>query len=187
MERSGCLARHVKQMEVDEVLKFNEPVVDLTEQGVRHVATADDAFAAVFAAEYPQVVKLGYTMTRSDAAAQDAAQHAFAMLFERWTTIENPAGFVRTVALNRLRDDGRHASVRRKFLRSADSREATASDPDYLADALRKLPAQRRAMVVLRFYEQRTVAEIADILQVPSGSVKSGLSRAMQQLRGELT
>jgi len=57
--------------------------------------------------------------------------------------------------------------VRRRYLRSVDQREPSASDPDYLADALDRLSMKRRAMVALRFYEQRTGDEIAKILQTP--------------------
>lgn len=149
--------------------------------------TTQQSFDDLYRADFSKVVRLGYAMTRSDADAQDAAQHAFIVLFERWATVDNPAGFVRTVALNRLRDSTRHSMVRRRFLRNADRTEPAVTDPDYLADALSRLAPRRRAMVVLRFYEERTVAEIAEILEVPAGSVKSGLSRSMRQLRGELS
>ena len=169
-----------------EVLPMSEPDVRFLNQNQTATTSIDDAFEALFAAEYAKIVKLGYVMTRSDAAAQDAAQHAFVALFERWSQVDNPVGFVRTAALNRLCDDARHASVRRRFLQEAD-KDLAASDPDYLADALLRLPLNRRAIVVLRFYERRTIPEIAEMLEIPAGSVKSGLSRAMEQLRGELT
>lgn len=144
-------------------------------------------FDDLYRTDFSRVVRLGYAMTRSDADAQDAAQHAFVVLFERWDAVDNPAGFVRTVALNRLRDSARHFKVRQRFLRDADRQEPAVSHPDYLADALSRLAPRRRAMVVLRFYEELTVAEIAEILEIPAGSVKSGLSRSMKQLRGELS
>lgn len=87
-------------MEDTEALRIHGPLFVLPHPGDGDGSKAVDAsFDAVFAAEHPKVVRFGYAMTsRSDAQAQDAAQHAFATLFERWETVDNPAGFVRTVA-----------------------------------------------------------------------------------------
>ncbi|MDY7104147.1 MAG: sigma-70 family RNA polymerase sigma factor [Actinomycetota bacterium] len=149
----------------------------------RPAATFDD----VFRREHPRVVRLVYAMTRSNDVAQDVAQEAFARLLERWATVSSPEGFVRTTAVNRVRDRERHRVVRRRVLRSLERREPATSELDYLADALAELPAKRRAMVVLRFYEQRSVDEIAEILDVRPGTVKSGLSRSLRQLKEALS
>jgi len=144
------------------------------------------SFEAIFDQEYGRVVRLIYAMTRSDDVARDAAQDAFTRLYERWGSVSNPAGFVRTVAINRARDQRRHMRVHRRFVARSDRREKASPEADYLFDALATLPLQRRAMVVLRFYEQRSVDEIAYILDLPSGTVKSGLSRSMAHLKETL-
>jgi RNA polymerase sigma factor (sigma-70 family) len=67
-----------------------------------------------------------------------------------------------------------------------------ASDPpptelrpayDHTLDAVRRLPSRARALVVLRFYDQLSIAEIAEVLGIPQGTVKSGLHRALAELR----
>ena len=146
------------------------------------------SFEDLFREEFPKVVRFVYALTRSDTIAQDAAQDAFAQLFERIASVDNPAGFVRTVAINSVRDQSRHLKVRTRVL---DTMSAGHTDPpwdlDYLADALAVLSPERRAMIVLRFYERRTVPEIAEILTVAEGTVKSGLARSLEQLRKVLT
>lgn len=59
---------------------------------------------------------------------------------------------------------------------------------DYeLQEAVRKLPLKERTLIVLRFYEDRTLAEIADILQENLSTVKSRLYRTLEKLRRELS
>ncbi len=151
-------------------------------------ATVEQSFEEVFREDFPRVVRLIYTLTRSDSVAQDAAQDAFTRLYERFASVTNPAGFVRTAAINSIRDQSRHLKVRTRVLDAMSTRPSDRSwDLDYLADALAILKPERRAMIVLRFYERRTVPEIAEILGVAEGTVKSGLARSLDQLRKVLT
>ena len=65
-------------------------------------------------------------------------------------------------------------------------RTAETVDSDtriFLVDALRALPADQRAVLVLRFYEDLSEAQTADLLRVPVGTVKSRTTRALQALR----
>ena len=64
--------------------------------------------------------------------------------------------------------------------------ETYADAPDELADALAALPPRRRAVVVLRYYERLELEEIADVLDISVGTVKSTLHRALAQLKGTL-
>ncbi len=162
--------------------------VDATPPTTTVDAVVEPSFEDLFREEFPKVVRLIYTLTRSDAVAQDATQDAFAHLFERFESVGNPAGFVRTVAINNVRDQSRHLKVRTRALDAMSAaRVDDAWDLDYLADALAILKPDRRAMVVLRFYERRTIPEIAEILNVAEGTVKSGLARSLDQLRSVLT
>ncbi len=172
VERSALLIRHA-----------SVGIVRMTRIPPDPAAEGETDFASLFGREFQRVVRLLYAMTRSQQLAQDVAQDAFTTLFERWETIENPEGFVRAVAVNRLRDQVRSAEARGRALDRLRPRETSGEMVDYLSDALAELPVKRRAMVVLRYYEQRTVDEIAEILDVRPGTVKSGLSRSLDRLR----
>ncbi len=177
MERFGSLARRTIMRSTDAA----GPTVGAS-------GTEGQGFEEFFREEFPNVVRLAYALTRSDTVAQDAAQHAFAQLYERFTFVSNPAGFVRTVAINNVRDQHRHLQVRTRALDTMAAGHTDAPwDLDYLADALAVLSPERRAMIVLRFYERRTVPEIAEILGLAEGTVKSGLARSLDQLRKVLT
>jgi RNA polymerase sigma factor (sigma-70 family) len=78
---------------------------------------------------------------------------------------------------------------RRRLVRSAIERPvagATEDDRELIA-SVRRLPPRRRAVVVLRFYEDMTEAQIADTLGIRIGTVKATLHQALAQLRKEVT
>lgn len=125
----------------------------------------------------------------------EAADEAMARAFRRWSSVSsysNPEGWVFKVGLNWGR-----SSVKRRFtalikapmLLAVDSRAGTidemAPDPD-LARAIAGLGHDHRAVVVLRYFLDYSVAQIAEVLNVPEGTVKSRLSRAMDRLAAEL-
>ena len=62
----------------------------------------------------------------------------------------------------------------------------TASERDVVVAALNRLATQERVVIALRHFEQLSEQEMADVLDVPPGTVKSRLSRAMAKLRAEL-
>jgi RNA polymerase sigma factor (sigma-70 family) len=90
--------------------------------------------------------------------------------------------------VNRCRDVQRRRRVQRRHDASARG-AARAAEPsselgaDELSDALAKLPMRQRTALVLRFYDGRSEAEIATVLGVAPGTVKSLVSRALAQLR----
>ncbi|MDQ2678139.1 MAG: sigma-70 family RNA polymerase sigma factor [Actinomycetota bacterium] len=141
-------------------------------------------FEHLFEREHPMVVRMAYLMLGRTGEAEEVAQEAFTELLVRWGRIDNPAGFVRTVAVNRCRDIGRRRSVRDRALRRMRPRGEPVIG-DYLVDALQQLDLQLRELVVLRYYAGHTVPEIASIVGTPEGTVKSRLHRALAQL-GEL-
>ena len=62
----------------------------------------------------------------------------------------------------------------------------TATERDVVVAALNRLATQERVVIALRHFEQLSEQEMADVLDVPAGTVKSRLSRAMSKLRAEL-
>jgi len=143
-------------------------------------------FEALFLAEQVPMVRLAFLLVGSAPAAEEAVQEAFAAVYERWDRLERPGAFLRTCVVNECRSRHRRAAValRKRHL---------VADPDVvldrhaeLADALARLPRQRRAAVVLRHYLQMNTAEIAEVMGVSEGTVKSSLHRGLQQLKETL-
>jgi len=145
------------------------------------------AFDDLFRSEYAGLVRLAFLITGPRLRAEELTQDAFAQLLERWSEVEKPGGFVRTALVSRCRDAQRREITGRRKLRLLRPVAEPQSETDYLVDTLAKLPVHWRTMVVLRFYGGHSIAEIAAITGDPEGSVKSGLHRALTQLRGDLT
>jgi RNA polymerase sigma factor (sigma-70 family) len=87
----------------------------------------------------------------------------------------------------------RHRKVERAYLERAGRAPASPGitapdlgDRDALWDALARLPQRQRAALVLRYYEDLSERQIADVLQAPVGTVKSLLSRGLNTLRNEI-
>jgi RNA polymerase sigma-70 factor (sigma-E family) len=140
-----------------------------------------ETFEAVYDREYAPMVRLAFLLVDSNEVAEEVVQDAFARLHERWDGITNPGGYLRTSVVNRARDVQRRRRRERR-LRIVSAEEATLG-ADHLGDALAALPSKRRAALVLRYYEDLSEAEIAEVLGVRPGTVKSMLHRGLAQLR----
>lgn len=146
----------------------------------------DRGFEELYRREYDPMVRLAVLLVGRDGPAQEAVHDSFAKVYERWDKVENHGGYLRTTVVNRCRDVHRGRLRERK--RAATSNESLESVSTELGalelvDALDKLPAKRRAALVLRFYADMSEAEIADALGVPAGTVKSLVSRGLAELR----
>ena len=96
------------------------------------------------------------------------------------------------LAINDGRGWRRHRAELRVASRSVgDATDAadlvTADEREVVVAALNRLDAMERLVIALRHFEQLTELEMADVLDCPTGTVKSRLSRAMSRLRAELT
>ncbi len=140
---------------------------------------------------------LGLYFGNEDLGAE-AADEAFTRAFERWQSVSqhpNPYGWVYVVGTNRARSVLRRrvlARDKRQLLEEGSTpvyatNDATgeAVDLDTKAAVARLRPALR-SVVIARFYLEMSVQEAADVLNVKPGTIKSRLSRALDQLRSEL-
>lgn len=139
----------------------------------------------------PSLLRAAYLLTGNRADAEDLVQAALAKTYQAWDRIEDRAaldGYVRRAMINT------HISWwrRRKFEEYPTDElpdqpvadHAGRSDlQDSLRSAVERLPQRMRAAVVLRYYEDMTEAEVADVLGVSLGTVKSTVSRAVAKLR----
>jgi RNA polymerase sigma factor (sigma-70 family) len=154
------------------------------------VAERDAEFAWFFRTEYEAVVRTMYLIVHDRELARDIAQEAFVQLFTRWRRIsqyERPDAWVRRVGIRMA-----VRAMKRERLRPGLERELDVAslpkpvDVDVL-QAVRKLPAAQRAAVVLFYFEDRPVAEVAEIIGCPEVTAKVYLHRARKRLAALLS
>lgn len=127
------------------------------------------------------MVRLAYLMVGSEAVAEEIVQDAFVKVLERWPRLLEPGAYLRRCVVNSCL---RHKTRRARALRLTPvPRLDVGFEADHTIDALQRLSPERRAVVVLRFYADLTQEDIAQTLQIPVGTVKSTLHRALAELR----
>jgi len=156
-----------------------------------------DSFERFFLDEHPKLVAMGLGWTGNPDTARELSQEALARAYRAWDRVEHldiPGAWVRRVMVNLLIDDRRTAH------RAAELNQRLAppvqadglGGPDVLTDddrwwlAVRALPDRERAAVTLHYLEDLPIAEVAQILEIAPGTVKSSLAHARQKLRAAL-
>lgn len=148
------------------------------------------ALGRLFRDHWPGVHRLASTMVGDRAAADDIAQDVFERAFRGLGRFDGRSSFetwVHRIAVNRSID---HLRRRRPTIPLDQAPDAAAEDAvsdAFLRAAVLRLAPERRAVVVLRFWLDRTVPEIAALLDVPEGTARSRLARAMDDLRASMT
>jgi RNA polymerase sigma-70 factor (sigma-E family) len=151
------------------------------------------AFEGFVAESGDKLLRIATLLTCDPHQAQDVYQETLERLAVRWSRVDNPLAFCRRVIHNIVIDQGRarrRRPVELGLFAVTDSSDPQAGDPlsaielrPVLLDALRRLAPQQRAIVVLRYFDDRSEAEVADLLGVSLGTVKSTASRAVAALR----
>jgi RNA polymerase sigma-70 factor (ECF subfamily) len=121
-------------------------------------------------------------------AAHDIASEAFTRLLSKWVGVRDPRGFLYVTATNLARDRWRREQRDRRLnvrLEMVTPTFAPASDP-WLRDLVERLPDRMRAPVLLHYYADMSVAEVAAALHRPQGTIKRTLSDARARLHGWL-
>jgi RNA polymerase sigma-70 factor (ECF subfamily) len=149
----------------------------------------DSDFDGFYLASRDRLVLQVAALTGDPAEALDHVQEAFIRAWTRWDRIseyDDPEGWVRRVAVNQAVSRWRRA--RRVLLRPTADDQRIHLDPEQqsLIAALRRLSPREREAVVLHHLVGYSVEEIATELSVPTGTVKSWLSRGRARLEREL-
>jgi RNA polymerase sigma factor (sigma-70 family) len=147
-------------------------------------------FETVYGREWDRIVRLAYLLVRSSQVAEDVAQESFVVLYERFPTVDNPPGFLRTVAVRLALRWLRRDALERERLKLARSGAAAVSgepdQPDETWTALGRLRPERRAVIVLRFYEDLGYDRIGELLACSAATARSRTRRALADMRKEL-
>jgi RNA polymerase sigma-70 factor (ECF subfamily) len=155
-----------------------------------------DRFTRIVRQHQSMVFSIAYACLRNRPLAEDIAQDVFLALYRKLPALESDSHVVhwlRRVTSHRMIDEVRE---RRRKPQAAleDVREPAAPlrvDDPLLSEALQQLvstlPERARLIVILRFQEEMELAEIAETLDMPVGTVKSRLQRSLALLRDKLT
>ncbi|BEP15675.1 hypothetical protein acdb102_39860 [Acidothermaceae bacterium B102] len=138
-----------------------------------------------------RLLRVAQLLTGDHGRAEDLVQDAYARAFLRWDTIraDDPWAYVRRSVVNGYTDWWRRRPWREQpterlpELTGLPDPAAGFAQRDALMLALAQLTRRERTVVVLRFYQDLTEAQIADALGVAPGTIKSTNRRAMRKLR----
>nr|WP_188987110.1 SigE family RNA polymerase sigma factor [Saccharopolyspora subtropica] len=157
------------------------------------MAAIEDDFAEFVRVALPGLMRYGHALTGNPHDAADLVQTVLEKVGARWAKISrtcaDPGAYVRRAMANT--HVSRWRRTRRETLLADFPDVPAAARHDRLEDeplwqALRGLPPRQRAVVVLRYYEGLSEAEIAEALGVSCGTVKSQASKALATLRKRL-
>ncbi len=145
------------------------------------------SFEGFVAARSAALLRTAYLLTRDHALAEDLLQTALTKAYLAWRRIDGePEPYVRRIIVNtysswwRRKWNGERPTEELPETPAADERLGEAGD---LWDAVGRLPRRQRAVIVLRYFEDLTEAQTADLLGITVGTVKSQTSKAMASLR----
>lgn len=155
------------------------------------VATYED-FGEFVRAALPGLLRYGHALTGNPHDAADLVQTVLEKVGARWGSLRNkcdePLAYVRRAMANthvsRWRRSRRENLVADLPDRAVEQFDRLENEP--LWQALRTLPTRQRAVIVLRYYEALSEAEIAETLGISRGTVKSQASKALHSLRAKL-
>jgi RNA polymerase sigma-70 factor (sigma-E family) len=152
--------------------------------------TSDAEFVAYFTAQVVRLRRLAYALCDDWHLAEDLVQHTFLKLYRRWRRVSSDTldAYARRILVNAYLT---HRRDRRREQVVAEPPDRTATTADAVTSidigrALAALPPRRRALIVLRYLEDVSVAEAAVLLGIAEGTVKSQTAKAIQTLRAVL-
>jgi RNA polymerase sigma-70 factor (ECF subfamily) len=150
-----------------------------------------EEFAQLYQRHFGAVAGYATALTGDTGAAVDIAQEAFTRLLSRWRRVSDPRAWLFFVVTNLTRDYWRSVVRDRELTARAAARQASnvpASDP-WLRDLVERLPPRQRQAILLHYYADIAIDEIARLLHVPVGTVKrrlhDGRLRLAADVRGD--
>ena len=139
------------------------------------------------------LLKMSYLYVKDKQQAEDIVQEVFVKLYQKYgeqLPLENPKGYLVQMTVNRCRDYFRSWHYRKVQVMDVfvhnEKAENPPSETSELAEHVIKLPLKYREVVILHYFDEQGTAEIAAILNIPVGTVKTRLQKARRLLKGIL-
>lgn len=173
-------------------------ILDTTETSQAEPSRQQE-FGQFMTARWPGLVRLAYGLTGDRWLAEDIAQAALASAYAAWWRVrraDDPDAYVRRILINashrrfRRRRVAEQAHEPRQFANSPLADAAVADPAELIGErsallaAVRELPTRQRAIVLLRYWDDLSDAQVAAVLGCAPGTVRSQASRALAKLRG---
>ena len=156
--------------------------VPMTTEATERVPRSE--LALLYERRFPPMVRLAHLITGSNAVAADLVQDAFLKVAPRLDAIDTPDAYLRTVVVNECRSWLRRREVERRHAPEVASEHAALPpEVDEIWQALAGLSERQRAALVLRFYEDLPLEEIARTLGCRLGTAKSLVHRGLAALK----
>ncbi len=155
-------------------------------------ALRDAEFEEYMAARQPSLLRTAYLLTGDRHSAEDLVQTSLAKLYLAWDKVQRREmvdGYLRRIMVNEHNSLWRRAWKRKEVATdTVPDRTGVEDSPDdgtstALWEFVQTLPRKQRAVVVLRFYEDMSESEVAEVMGISVGTVKSQSSRALAALR----
>ncbi len=151
----------------------------------RTITSFDDYYRS----DYRSLVGLAFVLTGSNTAAEDICQDALTEAHRRWATIgqyDDPGAWVRRVLVNKSRSRFRRLKSEAKAIARIGSRRLGVVEPTERSTevwaAVRQLPKRQAQSIALLYWEDRSIAQIAEILECSPETIKTHLKRGRASL-----
>jgi RNA polymerase sigma-70 factor (sigma-E family) len=158
--------------------------------------TAEQAVTRLYMTYYRSLVRLAVLLVRDEPTAEEVVQDCFIAMSDGWHRLrdeEKALSYLRQAVVNRSKSVLRHRSVVDRNapkpapdMPSAEHGPISLLDQNTVITALRGLPDRQRQALVLRYYADMSEAQIAEMMGISKGAVKSHTARGMSSLRAVL-
>ena len=152
----------------------------------------DDDFREFMAAQIDDLRRLAFLACGDWHSAEDAVSIGLTKLYLSWRKVTNPYWYARRIVMNAAIDQARKPWRRERVAEAEHLDRSVADTVDELTErdrmqrALLKVPAKQRTVLLLRFYEDLSVEDVAEILNRSTGTIKSQTARGLTALRAAL-
>ena len=150
------------------------------------IVEAVDTFESLYRTHHADMVRLSYLITGSAYVAEEVVHDSFLAIRTRWDSIRTPRSYLRTTVVNRSRSHLRRLRVEREAPIDPEP-VVLPEELDETWQLIQRLPAKRRTALVLHYYLDLSIEDIAEAMDIRPGTVKSLLHRGRETLRKQLS
>jgi len=145
-----------------------------------------DRARALFETHYAPLVRYCAGLCGDAELGREIAAEAFTRLLARWTKAREPAALLHVIATNLIRRHWRETARQRRMLLDLSTNEVRPPADPGLQDLVERLPQRLRVPVLLHYYADLPVDQVAVALHRPAGTVRRWLAEGRALLRAEL-